>query len=104
LKIVLVSCVLFFNALQAKKDLSLPVCRENPQDETGIGAPTKHGDNRPDIGRETMSSSLPHKGGQYASFCEMGDVADEGKRKAIRFRINYRVTNEVFGKAGDATE
>jgi hypothetical protein len=78
-KIIFVSSILFFNALQTKEDLSLPVCRKSPQNQTDIGALTKHGDNRSDIGREAMSFSLLHKGGSYASFCELGDVAVEGK-------------------------
>ena len=102
--IVPVSCVLFFKALQAKEDLSLSVCRETHQDQTDIGTFAEHGNNRSDIGGEAISFSLPHKGGQYASFCEMGDVAAEGKQKAIRFRTHYRITNEVFGEEGDAAE
>lgn len=65
---------------------------------------TEHGDNRSDKWRETESFSLPHKGGQHASICEMGDVAAEGKRTAILFRTFYRITNEVFDEAGDTIE
>jgi hypothetical protein len=88
-KIGTVSGVLFFNVFQVKEDPSLSVCGETLRDQTDIDIPVIHGDNRSDVGRETSTLSLLHKGGQYESFCETGDVAAVGKRKEIRFRTNY---------------